>query len=400
MKIAIRKFTSEDTTNLLTLFYDTVHHVNNKDHPSEHLDAWAPAQPDLKKWKIRLKSSETIVAELDGMMVGFANLENDLSTIGMLYVHKDYQGKGIATELLKALEKKLKKREEKVAAVEASKTAKPFFEKRGYRLVRENRKMLNGIELLNFIMEKELNLKNLDRKDKVAEHAGEMKEKQKKKTFRWRDLFVNKVFDLLIVIAGVTIAFQLNNLKINSDQESLEKFYLQSMLSDLDKDIQEANENLFDIQSDRQLLTSYLKKLDMPDPSADSLGIVIVETVWFETFTGNQDTYSTLLASSGFSALADQTIRNQITEYYKQYQSIERFDRIYTELMFQLYSYFSPYCDFGKRQIIDPSVVGRMETRNNLLMALGQLNDSAEIYSEMILKANELKNSIQSTIQK
>lgn len=391
MKIKIRPFEGSDTSNLLNLFYETVHFVNNKDYPTEHLDAWAPAQPDLKKWKSRFKSSDTFVAVLDEKVVGFGNLEQSPIGIGMLYVHKDHQLQGVATVLLQALEKRLKKNGAKTSSVEASITSRPFFEKRGYILVRENSKMLNGTEFLNFIMEKGLTLND----------QGDMKEKKKERaTFRWRDLVVNKMFDLMIVIAGVSIAFQLNNLKLSNDQKSLETFYLQSMVVDLDKDIQMAQANLVDIKSDRKLVSDYLKKLEQPEPSADSLGIVIVETVWFETFTGNQDTYATLLASNGFSALGDQAIRNQITEYYKQYQSIERFDEVYTELMFRFYSYFSPYCDFDKKQIVDPTVVGRVETRNILLITLGQLNDSVKIYTEMIQKSDRLKNSIQSAIQK
>ena len=198
MKIKIRSFEGSDTSNLLELFHETVHHINNKDYPAEHLDAWTPAQPNLKKWKTRFKTSETIVAEVQGKIVGFGNLELSSSSIGMLYVHKDYQRQGIATALLHALEKKLKKGESATATLEASITARPFFEKRGYHLVRENRKMLNGTEFLNFIMEKQLTLND----------RGEVKMKKKEKgSFRWRDLIVNKMIDLTIVIAGVTIAF-------------------------------------------------------------------------------------------------------------------------------------------------------------------------------------------------
>ncbi len=391
MKVTVRKFSGEDTASLVSLFHDTVHTINGKDYPLEQLDAWAPALPDLKKWRTRFKSSKTLIAEFDGKIVGFGNLENELSTIGLLYVHKDHQGQGVATALLKKLEKNLMENGVKAATVEVSITARPFFERRGYRLVRENRKMLNGKEFLNFIMEKGLTLKESnDMKDKV----------KKKKSFRWGDLFVNKFFDLLIVILGVSIAFQLNNLKLESDQQSLEKFYLESMLTDLDKDILECHENLENLRSDHKLVATYLRKLQQPDPTPDSLGIVIVETIWFDTFDGNQDTYSTLLASNGFSALGDRTIRSQITEYYKQYQSVERFDKVYTDILFQFYTYFSPYCDFATRQIIDASVVEKVQTRNNLLMALGQLNDSIESYTEMIAKATALKARIESTIQK
>src|SRR5262249_14849834 len=147
-------------------------------------------------WQARFKSSKAIVAELDGKVVGFGNLENDGATIGMLYVHKDHQGQRVGSDILDKLERRLLKDHLTRAHVESSITARPFFEKKGYAVVRENRKMLNGFEFLNFIMEKKLSLKKDDG----------MKDKSKgSKPFQWRDLFINKAFDLMIVIAGVSI---------------------------------------------------------------------------------------------------------------------------------------------------------------------------------------------------
>src|SRR4051812_26386825 len=178
MKPSLRKFESEDTPVLLALFYDTVHSVNAKDYPIDQLDAWAPARPDVKRWQSRLKSTKTIVAELDGKVVGFGNLENDGKTIGMLYVHKDHQRQHVASEILARLEKRLVKNGIETATTEASLTAKPFFEKKGYVLVRENKKMLNGRDFVNFIMEKKLSLKS----EKPMKEKG----KDSSRPFQWR----------------------------------------------------------------------------------------------------------------------------------------------------------------------------------------------------------------------
>ena len=61
----------------------------------------------------------------------------------------------------------------------------------------------------------------------------------RKSKFKWRDLFTNKFFDLLIVILGVYIAFQFNNWKLQADQRAMERFYLENILVDLNKDIAE-----------------------------------------------------------------------------------------------------------------------------------------------------------------
>lgn len=183
MKIRLRKFATSDTAVLLALFYDTVHEINRKDYSEEQCDAWAPSRSEgLGMWRERLASSKTVVAFARKQIVGFGNLERDRSRIGMLYVHKDFQGKGVASVLLKKLEKRLRKRDVKVASVEASIMARPFFEKRGYKVIHENRKMLNGQEFIITIMNKDL------------EKAKKMKKKKDKsgKKPTWFERFTNK----------------------------------------------------------------------------------------------------------------------------------------------------------------------------------------------------------------
>jgi putative acetyltransferase len=398
MKVQIRPYESADAVAMLELFYNTVHTVNSKDYAPDHLDAWAPVNPDLKKKQARFKSSKTIVAHLDGKIVGFGNLENDQSSIGMLYTHKDHQGQGIATELLEKLEKKLRKSDIKIASVESSITAKPFFEKRGYHVVKENKKMLNGTEFLNYIMEKELGMKE----DKIESEAKNvMKEKSKEpKPFRWRDLFINKVFDLMIVIVGVSIAFQLNNLKLDSDQKSLERFYMESMLGDLKADKKEISEILITLNSDQKHLIEYVEKSKVPEYPADSLGPVLADLLSLETFTPHHNTYQMLVASNGLTTFSSREVRVRTTEYYNTFTSITRFEKVYTDVLFSVYKYFSPYADFGERKILDATIAAKPETKNHLLMSRVQLSDGVHQYTEALDRANALIKAIEDQLRK
>ena len=69
-----------------------------------------------------------------------------------LYVHKDYQHRGVATAICDALEQNNKATE---LTTHASITARPFFEKRGYTVVREQQVERRGELLTNFVMRKE-----------------------------------------------------------------------------------------------------------------------------------------------------------------------------------------------------------------------------------------------------
>lgn len=146
----IRKYKTEDCGELAKLFYDTVHCVNAKDYTTRQLDVWATGKVDLEKWDDSFLKHYTVVAEEDGAIIGFGDMD-EIGYLDRLYVHKDYQGVGVATAICNELE----------TAVSASKytthasiTARPFFEKRGYRVVKEQQVQRQGVLLTNYVMEK------------------------------------------------------------------------------------------------------------------------------------------------------------------------------------------------------------------------------------------------------
>lgn len=145
----VRKYRSEDCEELLRLFYGTVHAVNARDYTKEQLDAWATGKEDAVRWDASLRAHYALVAEESGKIVGFGDIDKT-GYLDRLYVHKDFQGRGIASALCDRLEK----RAEGKIVTHASVTAKPFFERRGYRAVREQRVERNGVFLTNYVMEK------------------------------------------------------------------------------------------------------------------------------------------------------------------------------------------------------------------------------------------------------
>lgn len=145
----VREYRSEDCKELLRLFYGTVHAVNARDYTKEQLDAWATGKEDAARWDASLRAHYALVAEESGKIVGFGDIDKT-GYLDRLYVHKDFQGRGIASALCDRLEK----RAEGKIVTHASVTAKPFFERRGYRAVREQRVERNGVFLTNYVMEK------------------------------------------------------------------------------------------------------------------------------------------------------------------------------------------------------------------------------------------------------
>lgn len=145
----IRTYQSSDRKEITELFYNTVHTVNMRDYTKEQVDVWAPEEPDLDGWNESLLAHYSIVAVEDNRIVGFGDID-ETGYLDRLFVHKDCQRQGIASALCDQLEQAVSGR----IFVHASITARPFFESRGYRVVKQQQVERKGIFLTNFVMEK------------------------------------------------------------------------------------------------------------------------------------------------------------------------------------------------------------------------------------------------------
>ena len=151
----IRDYQTADTQQIMDLFYETVHEINSQDYSQEQVDAWAPKEMNYEKWRARLSSRITQVAEEDGMIAGFAELEPN-GHIACFYCHRGFIGHGIGALLFKAVEARARKLGALKLFAEVSITALPFFEKKGFQVIKEQEVVLRGISMKNYVMEKSI----------------------------------------------------------------------------------------------------------------------------------------------------------------------------------------------------------------------------------------------------
>lgn len=207
----LRKYHPSDCAALAALFYETIHSVNARDYPQEQLDAWADGHVDLDAWNESFLAHNTYVAvqgcegadDIDSrtpdsassasggpycelnqktgnisiqicgspanaLIIGFGDMD-DTGYLDRLYVHKDYQERGVATAICDRLEEDfclsrgrllqnsaVQKRKNDTFTTHASITARPFFEKRGYTVVKAQQVVRKGISIRNYIMRKRI----------------------------------------------------------------------------------------------------------------------------------------------------------------------------------------------------------------------------------------------------
>ena len=151
----IRAAREGDLPGLIDLYRETVHAVGAGHYTRQQLAAWAPEDLAPADWAPRLARNTALVAEDGDTLLGFAELSPG-GALDMLYVHKDHQGRGVATALLGALEARARDQGLARLTTNASRVARPFFLGRGFTLVASQTVERRGVAIENFRMEKAL----------------------------------------------------------------------------------------------------------------------------------------------------------------------------------------------------------------------------------------------------
>ena len=150
--VTLRPYRPDDAPALLALFRDTIRRVNSRDYSPAQVAAWASDDIDTERWFGRFSGRFVPVAEEGGRPVGFAELEPD-GHVDRVYVSADHQGQGIGRLLLSAVVAEARRVGLVRLFTEASITARPFFEARGFTVLAPQVVTVRGVEFVNYRME-------------------------------------------------------------------------------------------------------------------------------------------------------------------------------------------------------------------------------------------------------
>ena len=152
-KLALRPYLAVDTPLLAEIFRESVTDLTADDYSEAQQQAWLAGLDDLESFAKRLGGQLTLIATLQGSPVGFASLAAG-GKIDLLYVHPVAAGQGVGNMLTDALEKLAGARGAAKLIVDASDTARGFFEKRGYIAQQRNSISVGDEWLANTTMHK------------------------------------------------------------------------------------------------------------------------------------------------------------------------------------------------------------------------------------------------------
>jgi putative acetyltransferase len=152
---ALRPYLPQDAPILADIFRASVEELTEDDYNPAQQEAWASSADDLEAFAARLAKHLALIATMEGSPVGFISLDAP-TEIGMLYVHPALAGQGVGKMLCDAVEKLSAARGVAHLSVDASDTAREFFERRGYTAEQRNSVSVGNEWLSNTTMKKKL----------------------------------------------------------------------------------------------------------------------------------------------------------------------------------------------------------------------------------------------------
>lgn len=156
MLLYIRIANTSDISYLKELFKNTILSINTNNYTKEEANDWASCGNDDLHWQKLISELYFIVAENElHQTVGFSSIDQE-GYLHSMFVHSNFQKLGVATFLYKAIEAYAVNSNIHKITSEVSITARPFFEKQGFKVDATQKRKANKLYLTNHRMSKVL----------------------------------------------------------------------------------------------------------------------------------------------------------------------------------------------------------------------------------------------------
>ena len=152
-----RLYKPSDLPSVIEVYTASIRALAAPFYSPEQIAAWAPATPDVERWQQRLASIQTLVADCDGVLAGFASYRPD-GYLDLLFTHPALARRGVATRLYFRVESALRSEGCLRVFTHASLAARPFFDRQGFHVDAEESVECRGAYLRRFAMHKELSV--------------------------------------------------------------------------------------------------------------------------------------------------------------------------------------------------------------------------------------------------
>jgi len=150
----IRLAQDKDYAAIARLHKATIRHINSRDYPEDIIEVWS-GRTNAKRFRSSAFKVKRWVAIEGEKVIGFCDHDFKCD-LGGLYIHKDFQGKGVGGKLMKKAEASMKKLGCKIITIMSTITAKSFYQKMGFKIIKKGFHQIKDKKVEVFFMSKKI----------------------------------------------------------------------------------------------------------------------------------------------------------------------------------------------------------------------------------------------------
>jgi len=136
--------------------------------------------------------------------------------------------------------------------------------------------------------------------------------------------------EIIIVMVGISLAFALNNWNENRKEQNEKKLYLQSLVIDIEKEIEHLSQNDSLIKLKLSNINTILELLSKEGKEKFNAAFKVFEVANIVSFYPENVTYLTMINSGDIQLIKDFDLRRKIETHYNQQHRLtkENYERI------------------------------------------------------------------------
>lgn len=208
--------------------------------------------------------------------------------------------------------------------------------------------------------------------------------------------------EILLVMIGISLAFQLDNWNENRIKENAEIRYYENIRVQIEDDkklIQHLNKD-FNMAYMAQFKYAF-KIIEANDRSKlDTLGLIIRNMTQNSDFDRQSNIYETMVNSGEIKLLRNHNIVNGIRKLEEKYLYINRMENIhYDAVMLHIVKTINPIIKMSTAEIQQPELVFKYEFQNLLSELIQLMDEKDKVYNEAIDEIDNITNSIHTELE-
>lgn len=192
--------------------------------------------------------------------------------------------------------------------------------------------------------------------------------------------------EILLVMIGISLAFQLNNWNDNRIKKNTEIRYYQNIKEQVkgDKELITAQKNY---NNHFMIQFKYANKIlqDNDRSKIDTLGLIVRNLTQYSDFDRQGNIYETLVNSGEIKILQNHNIVHNIQYLEEKYIYMNRMENIHYDAMMQhVIIAINPVISFATNEIKKPDAVFTYKFQNLIIMLLQVMEEKDKTYNEAI----------------